>query len=54
MLSLMQMAKVSAAIARLRDARIPYISVLCDPTTGGVAASFASARRRRIWPSRAR
>jgi acetyl-CoA carboxylase carboxyl transferase subunit beta len=41
-LSLMQMAKVSAAIARLRDARIPYISVLCDPTTGGVAASFAS------------
>ncbi|HXR24688.1 MAG TPA: acetyl-CoA carboxylase, carboxyltransferase subunit beta [Candidatus Binataceae bacterium] len=41
-LSLMQMAKVSAAIARLRDARIPYISVLCDPTTGGVAASYAS------------
>jgi len=40
-LSLMQMAKVSAAIARFRDARIPYISVLCDPTTGGVAASFA-------------
>jgi acetyl-CoA carboxylase carboxyl transferase subunit beta len=40
-LSLMQMAKVSSAIARLRDARIPYISVLCDPTTGGVAASFA-------------
>ncbi len=40
-LSLMQMAKVSAAIARLRDARLPYISVLCDPTTGGVAASFA-------------
>jgi acetyl-CoA carboxylase carboxyl transferase subunit beta len=41
-LALMQMAKVSAAIARLRDARVPYISVLCDPTTGGVAASFAS------------
>jgi acetyl-CoA carboxylase carboxyl transferase subunit beta len=41
-LSLMQMAKVSAAISRLREARIPYISVLCDPTTGGVAASFAS------------
>jgi len=41
-LSLMQMAKVSAAVARLRDARIPYLSVLCDPTTGGVAASFAS------------
>jgi acetyl-CoA carboxylase carboxyl transferase subunit beta len=41
MLSLMQMAKVSAAIARLRDARLPYIAVLCDPTSGGVAASFA-------------
>jgi len=41
-LSLMQMAKVSAAVARLRDANIPYLSVLCDPTTGGVAASFAS------------
>jgi acetyl-CoA carboxylase carboxyl transferase subunit beta len=41
-LSLMQMAKVSAAISRLRVAHIPYISVLCDPTTGGVAASFAS------------
>ena len=41
-LSLMQMAKVATTIARLRDARIPYISVLCDPTTGGVAASFAS------------
>ena len=40
-LSLMQMAKVSTAIARLRDARLPYISVLCDPTTGGVSASFA-------------
>jgi acetyl-CoA carboxylase carboxyl transferase subunit beta len=41
-LSLMQMAKVASAIARLREARIPYISVLGDPTTGGVAASFAS------------
>jgi acetyl-CoA carboxylase carboxyl transferase subunit beta len=41
-LSLMQMAKVAAALARLHDARIPYISVMCDPTTGGVAASFAS------------
>jgi acetyl-CoA carboxylase carboxyl transferase subunit beta len=41
-LSLMQMAKVSSAIARLRAACIPYISVLGDPTTGGVAASFAS------------
>jgi len=40
-LSLMQMAKVSSAIARLRDGRLPFISVLCDPTTGGVAASFA-------------
>jgi acetyl-CoA carboxylase carboxyl transferase subunit beta len=42
MLALAQMAKVSAAIARFRDARLPYISVACDPTTGGVAASFAS------------
>jgi acetyl-CoA carboxylase carboxyl transferase subunit beta len=40
-LSLMQMAKTSAALARLADARIPYISVLTDPTTGGVAASFS-------------
>jgi acetyl-CoA carboxylase carboxyl transferase subunit beta len=40
-LSLMQMAKVSAALARLRDARLPYVSVLTDPTTGGVTASFA-------------
>lgn len=40
-LSLMQMAKVSAALARLGQSRIPYISVLTDPTTGGVAASFA-------------
>ena len=39
--SLMQMAKVSAALGRLGQARIPYISVLTDPTTGGVAASFA-------------
>lgn len=39
--SLMQMAKVSAALARLGQHRIPYISVLTDPTTGGVAASFA-------------
>ncbi|MCB0317450.1 MAG: acetyl-CoA carboxylase carboxyltransferase subunit beta [Bdellovibrionales bacterium] len=39
--SLMQMAKVSAALARLGQFRIPYISVLTDPTTGGVAASFA-------------
>jgi acetyl-CoA carboxylase carboxyl transferase subunit beta len=40
-LSLMQMAKISAALARLHDARLPYISVLTDPTTGGVTASFA-------------
>ncbi|MBI5575654.1 MAG: acetyl-CoA carboxylase carboxyltransferase subunit beta [Deltaproteobacteria bacterium] len=40
-LSLMQMAKTSAALARLADARLPFISVLTDPTTGGVAASFA-------------
>ncbi len=40
-LSLMQMAKTSAAIARFREGRKPYISVLCHPTTGGVAASFA-------------
>ena len=40
-LSLMQMAKISAALARLDEARLPYISVLTDPTTGGVTASFA-------------
>jgi acetyl-CoA carboxylase carboxyl transferase subunit beta len=40
-LSLMQMAKISAALARLRTARLPYLSVLTDPTTGGVTASFA-------------
>ncbi|MEA2694938.1 MAG: acetyl-CoA carboxylase carboxyl transferase subunit beta [Acidobacteriota bacterium] len=40
-LSLMQMAKIAAALARLRSARLPYISVLTDPTTGGVTASFA-------------
>jgi acetyl-CoA carboxylase carboxyl transferase subunit beta len=39
-LSLMQMAKTSAALARLHEARIPYISVLTDPTTGGVSASI--------------
>jgi len=38
--SLMQMAKTSAALARLRDAGVPYISVLTDPTTGGVSASL--------------
>jgi acetyl-CoA carboxylase carboxyl transferase subunit beta len=37
----MQMAKISAALARLDRARLPYVSVLTDPTTGGVTASFA-------------
>jgi acetyl-CoA carboxylase carboxyl transferase subunit beta len=41
-LSLMQMAKTSAAIARLREARLPYVSILADPCTGGVSASFAA------------
>jgi len=41
MLSLMQMIKSSAAIARLGEAKLPYISVLADPTTGGTTASFA-------------
>lgn len=40
-LSLMQMAKISAALARLDDARLPYISLLTNPTTGGVSASYA-------------
>jgi acetyl-CoA carboxylase carboxyl transferase subunit beta len=40
-LSLMQMGKVSAALAKLDDARVPFISVLTDPTTGGVTASYA-------------
>ena len=39
--SLMQMAKISAALMRLDEARLPYISVLTDPTTGGVTASYA-------------
>jgi acetyl-CoA carboxylase carboxyl transferase subunit beta len=37
----MQMAKTSAALARLAQARLPYVSVLTDPTTGGVSASLA-------------
>lgn len=41
-LSLMQMAKTSAALAKLHEASIPYISILTNPTTGGVTASFAS------------
>jgi acetyl-CoA carboxylase carboxyl transferase subunit beta len=40
-LSLMQMAKTSAALALLAEKNIPYISVLADPTTGGVAASYS-------------
>ncbi len=40
-LSLMQMAKIAAALALLDEARLPYISILTDPTTGGVTASFA-------------
>ena len=41
MLSLMQMAKTCAAVSRLSAARVPFISILSDPTTGGVSASFA-------------
>jgi acetyl-CoA carboxylase carboxyl transferase subunit beta len=40
-ISLMQLAKLSAALMRLDEARLPYISILTDPTTGGVTASFA-------------
>jgi acetyl-CoA carboxylase carboxyl transferase subunit beta len=40
-ISLMQLARTSAALARLDDARVPFISLLTDPTTGGVTASFA-------------
>jgi acetyl-CoA carboxylase carboxyl transferase subunit beta len=40
-LSLMQMAKISAALAKLHEARIPYVSIMTDPTTGGVTASYA-------------
>jgi acetyl-CoA carboxylase carboxyl transferase subunit beta len=39
--SLMQMAKISCALMRLDEARVPYICILTDPTTGGVTASFA-------------
>jgi acetyl-CoA carboxylase carboxyl transferase subunit beta len=41
LLSLMQMAKTSAALARLAQAGLPFISVMTDPTTGGVSASLA-------------
>jgi acetyl-CoA carboxylase carboxyl transferase subunit beta len=40
-ISLMQMAKISAALARLDEAGVPFLSILTDPTTGGVTASFA-------------
>jgi acetyl-CoA carboxylase carboxyl transferase subunit beta len=40
-ISLMQLAKISAALMRLDEARVPYISIMTDPTTGGVTASFA-------------
>jgi acetyl-CoA carboxylase carboxyl transferase subunit beta len=40
-ISLMQLAKISAALARLDEVKVPYISVLTDPTTGGVTASYA-------------
>ncbi len=40
-ISLMQLAKISAALARMDEVRVPYISVLTDPTTGGVTASYA-------------
>ena len=40
-ISLMQLAKISAGLARMHEREIPYISVLTDPTTGGVTASFA-------------
>jgi len=40
-LSLMQMAKISAALARLHEGRLPFLSILTDPTTGGVTASYA-------------
>jgi acetyl-CoA carboxylase carboxyl transferase subunit beta len=40
-ISLMQLAKISAALARMDDAKVPYIALLTDPTTGGTTASFA-------------
>ena len=40
-MSLMQMAKTSAALSRLKENNLPYISILTDPTTGGTSASFA-------------
>ena len=49
-ISLMQMAKISAALMRLDEVRLPYISVLTDPTTGGVTASFAHAGALHLHP----
>jgi acetyl-CoA carboxylase carboxyl transferase subunit beta len=43
-ISLMQLAKISSALARLDQAKVPYVSLLTDPTTGGVTASFAMLR----------
>ncbi len=40
-ISLMQLAKIAAALARMDEAKVPYLSILTDPTTGGVTASFA-------------
>ena len=40
-ISLMQLAKIAAALARMDESKVPYVSVLTDPTTGGVTASFA-------------
>ena len=40
-ISLMQLAKISSALARMDESKVPYVSVLTDPTTGGVTASFA-------------
>ena len=49
--SLMQMAKTSAAIAQLYQLSIPYVSILTNPTTGGVSASSRDAGRRHFWRS---
>jgi acetyl-CoA carboxylase carboxyl transferase subunit beta len=52
-LSLMQMAKASAVLSQLAERRIPYISILTNPTTGGVSASYAMLGDA-ISPNRAR
>ncbi len=48
-MALMQMAKTSAALARLSDARLPYISVLTDQTFGGVSRKFSYAGGHQYW-----